>query len=492
VLYETVAEHWPAFRERAEEAGGLPRFVEREVEEYLDCGILERGCLRLACRDCGHSRLIAFSCKRRGFCPSCLGRRMADVAVHLEERVLPEVAIRHWTCSLPWGLRALLGYDRELCSDVVRAFAHTLQQELCLRAKRELGLASVADAHTGIVVAVQRTDSALRLNVHLHVLCLDGVYVRDAESGAPVFHELPPPTRDDVERVAARTADRVEKALSKRGRSLDGRADDGEAEDPLAGEHPALASCYAASAQGVALSAERAGQPLLRLVASSSPDRARDPDPHDPVAEVRGINVHARQRVHGHDRAGIERLARYVTRPPLAQDRLTRLPDGRVQLVLKSVWRDGTAAILLDPLDLIARLCAAVPPPRWHLLRYFGVLSAHSSLRREVVPVRADEGADGDEEPAQLALALGDAGSTEPRDDDDEPPRRPWAWLLRHVFREDVSTCEKCGGAMRWIEVATTAEDAARLIALERGDSAGARPRRARSRAPPEQMAFGF
>jgi hypothetical protein len=60
--------------------------------------------------------------------------------------VLPEVAIRHWTCSLPWGLRALLGYDRELCSDVVRAFGVTLQQELARRAKRELGLASVTGA----------------------------------------------------------------------------------------------------------------------------------------------------------------------------------------------------------------------------------------------------------------------------------------------------------------------------------------------------------
>jgi hypothetical protein len=55
VLYQTVAENWPAFRERAEEAGGLPRFVEREFEEYLRCGILEWGCLHLVCRSCGHS-----------------------------------------------------------------------------------------------------------------------------------------------------------------------------------------------------------------------------------------------------------------------------------------------------------------------------------------------------------------------------------------------------------------------------------------------------
>ncbi|MBE7484258.1 MAG: transposase zinc-binding domain-containing protein [Polyangiaceae bacterium] len=167
MLYQTVAEHWPAFLERAEEHGGLPRFVVKEFEEYLRCGRLEHGCLHLVCRECGYSELVAFSCKQRGFCPSCLGRRMADTAVHLEQSVLPRVPIRHWICSLPWGLRALLGYDRKLCAEVVSAFMAEVDRSLRWRAKRQLGLASVADAHTGGVAAVQRTDSALRLNVHL-------------------------------------------------------------------------------------------------------------------------------------------------------------------------------------------------------------------------------------------------------------------------------------------------------------------------------------
>lgn len=96
VLYQTIAEHWPAFCERLAEHGGLPRFVEREFESYLQCGILEFGFLELECRQCGHTELVALSCKRRGFCPSCLARRMSDSAVHLERSVLPEVPIRHW------------------------------------------------------------------------------------------------------------------------------------------------------------------------------------------------------------------------------------------------------------------------------------------------------------------------------------------------------------------------------------------------------------
>jgi hypothetical protein len=97
------------FRERAEKARGLPRFVVREMEEFLRRGRLELGCLRLACDECGFERLVAWSCKRRGFCPSCLGRRMNDLAVHLVERVIPEAPVRQWVCSLPLRLRYLCG-----------------------------------------------------------------------------------------------------------------------------------------------------------------------------------------------------------------------------------------------------------------------------------------------------------------------------------------------------------------------------------------------
>ncbi|MCP5060533.1 MAG: hypothetical protein GY937_27875 [bacterium] len=38
--------------------------------------------------------MVAFSCKRRGFCPSCRGHRMSGNAAHLVDGVLPEVPIR--------------------------------------------------------------------------------------------------------------------------------------------------------------------------------------------------------------------------------------------------------------------------------------------------------------------------------------------------------------------------------------------------------------
>jgi hypothetical protein len=46
-------------------------------------------------------------------------------------------------------------------------------------------------------------------------------------------------------------------------------------------------------------------------------------------------------------------------------------PDGALELELKSVWKDGTRAVVFSPEDLVVRLIAAIPPPRWHTVRYF-------------------------------------------------------------------------------------------------------------------------
>ena len=72
----------------------IPNFVRKELEEYLNCGLLCRGFAQLKCEACSERRLVAFSCKGRGFCPSCMGRRMAQTAANLIEEVLPKVALR--------------------------------------------------------------------------------------------------------------------------------------------------------------------------------------------------------------------------------------------------------------------------------------------------------------------------------------------------------------------------------------------------------------
>jgi len=105
LLHQTLSVHWPAFRRRAEAHGGLPDFVVSEVEDFLQCGLFEHGCVVARCGGCGHEQVVGLSCKRRGFYPSCCGRRMADTAAHLVDAVLPRVPIRQWVCGFPWQLR---------------------------------------------------------------------------------------------------------------------------------------------------------------------------------------------------------------------------------------------------------------------------------------------------------------------------------------------------------------------------------------------------
>ena len=70
-LYRLVQQHAAIVFAQAEDAAGadLPQFVKAEFDAFLECGILAHGFLRLRCGDCGHDKLLAFSCKRRGFCP---------------------------------------------------------------------------------------------------------------------------------------------------------------------------------------------------------------------------------------------------------------------------------------------------------------------------------------------------------------------------------------------------------------------------------------
>ena len=108
VLYHVIADHLETFLASCEadpDAPGLPAYVQREFYAYLQCGILAHGFLRLGCDTCPKELLLPFSCKRRGFCPSCAARRMAQMAAHLVEQVIPWVPTRQWVVSVPIPLR---------------------------------------------------------------------------------------------------------------------------------------------------------------------------------------------------------------------------------------------------------------------------------------------------------------------------------------------------------------------------------------------------
>ena len=131
ILYQVVAEHLETFLATLAAdptATGLPAYVVEEFYAYLQCGILAHGFVRLGCDTCPHQMLLAFSCKTRGFCPSCAGRRMAQQAAHLVEEVIPWVPTRQWVVSVPIPLRDWMAPSRERTATVHTIIRRTIAQ----------------------------------------------------------------------------------------------------------------------------------------------------------------------------------------------------------------------------------------------------------------------------------------------------------------------------------------------------------------------------
>jgi len=275
-----------------------------------------------------------------------------------------------------------------------------------------------------------------------------------------------------AERVRHR---RVGRLLRRRGLT---DTDDPDAADPLAQESLALASIASAAVQGRMALGPHAGARVLQV----------GRDPHVPwvtsagprQAQLEGFDLHADVAVAAEDRSRLEPLCRYVLRPPVAQERLTLQPDGRVLVTLKAEWHDGTTHLCLEPLTLLERLAALTPRPRANLVVYHGVLAPHATWRRAVVgygrpvatvPAEGDRSAEATAEPRHPtqdtaepsaksangadATTGGGAGAVSPAA---RARRFSWAELLRHVFALDVLACPRCGGRMR---VLATIEDPA-------------------------------
>jgi len=487
LLHRVVREELEPFLARARvRERPAPRFIEQELRAFLGCGILAHGFLRLHCDDCGHDRLVAFSCKRRGFCPSCGGRRMADTAAHLVERVLPHVPVRQWVLTLPYPLRHRCAYDARLTSQVLRAFLRTLFAELRRRARRHWG---VRAEQCGAVTFLQRFGSALNLNLHFHTLALDGAYPYVPDPARPArFLPLPPPTRDEVERVLAGTARRLHRLLERRG---------DEEDDVLARDDPLLALLAAASLRTRIAEGPLRGEKWRRVGDRVAPEvPGDDPDATPRVPEHRGMTLHADVAVPAADRRRLERLCRYAARPPLSNDRLEETPDGRLLLRLKAPWRDGTTHMLMERSELLERLVPLIPPPRAHQVRYHGILAPCASMRRRVVPAseiqddtpsndtpvasgssatdrsrsgsaealpsRSGNGA-GATQAQGATPAWGLAARPEGREPDEgspsistasrgaSPRRYRWAELLQRVFAIDALRCPRCGSTLRLV-----------------------------------------
>ena len=431
LLYQIIQEYWPEFQaELASHGKYLPANVAKEFDEYLKCGMLEHGFLRVRCESCHEEKLVAFSCKRRGFCPSCGARRMADSAALLVDDILPHQPMRQWVLSVPFPLRFLFASNPKVMTRALAIVYRTIATHLT----RKAGFTKLT-AQTGAVTLIQRFGSALNLNIHFHMLFLDGVYTSD--SLALQFSQVKAPSGTELNQLTHTIATRVGRYLERQGLLerdtgqpyLTSDALGRDDETPM---HQLLGSSVT---YRIAVGPQQ-GRKVMTL--QTLPDDGVEPFTTR-FGNVAGFSLHAGVATRVHERDKLERLCRYITRPAVSTKRLSMTRNGRVRYELKTPWRNGTTHVIFEPLDFISRLAALVPRPRVNLTRFHGVFAPNSKYRAKVTPARRGKNK------MPHPVGEGDQSLAEKR------ASMTWAKRLKRVFNIEVETCSECGGDVRII-----------------------------------------
>jgi hypothetical protein len=400
--------------------------------------------VQVQCTACRQSLLVGFSCKGRGFCPSCGARRSEETAAHCGE-VLPQVGYRQWTLSLPRAFRWPVVKTPQLLKRV----ENRLVQGIFRWQRREARRHSVPGRlRSGALAFTQYFGSALQLTPHLHLLVPEGLWANDA------FVELPPPEPQDLEELLCRMVKQL--ASDFEGVAVDWPEDELEV-------------------------LQNAG--IQHRLALPQEEETRSSRRKPRLAVVEGFRLHADTQVHAHDRQGLERLCRYGSRGPVAEERLSLREDGRYEYRPK---RGPT--LVLTAAQLVKRLLALVPPRGKHLTTFHGLFAPNAGPRpRAPTP----------KEVTESSSAAPGSGSPEAepeksaRTAEGKRPKRPrldWAELQKRTFDADVWQCS-CGGKRRVLAVISSRRTAEEVLGnmglLER------RPRSPMAQGPP-QLSLGL
>ncbi len=345
---------------------------------------------------------------------------MAELSAHLVDNVLPAVPMRQWVLTLPFSLRYKTAWNHELTKSILSEFYHVIQEFYCERAEAQ----GATDARTGAVTAVQRVGSAINLNIHFHSEFPDGAFSR-GDDGTVSFHPLDELTDDDVAELVTKVRTRIATLLRKQG-LLD---DDDQmffTFDELNDESASLSGMYGASVQSRVSMGERAGRPVRRIGADPNAPWVESRVPLQ--ARVDGFDLHAGVLVRANDRERLERVCRYLLRPPVPESRLELREDGMVVLALKNEFSDGTTHLFYSGLEFLEKLATLVVRPRVKQVIYHGVFAPNAAWRQEVVGYRRW-----------------------PMTDRSEPTssKSSWSELLKRIFLIESLTCPRCSGPMK-------------------------------------------
>ncbi len=439
LFYRTIKTYWPKFINEQQRviSHNIAEFVKNEFENYLSCGIPENGFVRTYCYTCRLTGIVAFSCKQRGFCPSCCARRMNDEAAHLVDNVLPRAKYRQWVLSFPYKLRYLMAYNSGLTNSILSIYVKEISKFYKRKYKATAyKKISFKELKTGSVTFIQRFGSALNLNVHFHTLFADGVFIKlaDGEYAFEVLNEIEP---NDLQQLTERIKLKVNKILAKLDLDQSQLEFSDNTEDQLLNQ---------ISKASIGNKVQRYGE-----FKSSNVDSLHL-DPYSFNNE--GFSLNAKVVISGCDTKKLEKLVRYMSRGPVATKRLTEFYPNGLLYELKTPWRDGTTHVSFNPLEFISRLVALIPPPGFNMIRYHGVFAPNFKDRDLIViksPQKSENIVKGKAPLIEVVAHQKNVFYEEQLKRKQKRERMRWSDMLKRTFEIDVTTCLICKGRVEQI-----------------------------------------
>ena len=306
---------------------------------------------------------------------------MAESAALLVDEVLPEKPIRQWVLSFPFQLRFLFASHPQLMRRVLGIVYRAISAHLSKKA----GFTRKT-AQSGAVTLIQRFGSALNLNVHFHMLFLEGVYTT-TPCGKTRFHRVNAPDQQKlvalVHTISHRVAGFLEReGILERGEENSYLSFEDQDEDPM----QQVLGCSVSYRIAVG---PQQGRKVFKL--QTIPSR-EDDDRFAQIAKESGFSLHAGVAAQAWEWQKLERLCRYITRPAVSEKRPSLTSSGGIRYQLKTPYNDGTTHVIFEPLDFIAKLAALAPNSRVNLTRFHGVFAPNSKYRTEVTPARRGKG----------------------------------------------------------------------------------------------------
>ena len=428
ILYNAMRQQWPFIRaasKAANDGKGLPNFIESAVNAYLECGMLKFGFLYAKCDQCKDCLVVAFSCKQRGLCSSCAGKRMIELGAQLVDSVIPKVKMRQWVISLPHDIRYLLAWNHEFRSAVLAAVMRALDRHYLMQAQQQGG----KNPKPAAISVIHRMDQSVRLDVHWHILYADGAWC-ETEKGLE-FLQGPPLKQEVVQQVFEDVLKRIDRQIAKLPDPIESPAETQRKCDP------ALSALLRNAMLGFQSDGKDAGKPQ-QAEFGKGPLKIRKDGRN--CCKANGYSLHANRTIAPQDREGLEKLCRYLCRPAIPASRLELLenPIGNktIRIWLKSEWEGGIKSVLVSEKDLVIRALAQIPLPFRRQLIYHGCFAGNSKARAKVVLA-------GDKPKGRRKKKKADdkAEKTEPEEN------TKMLWQIAHLrcFGWDVLKCP-CGG----------------------------------------------